>query len=58
MELINERSCICLTATPTNKDNDDVEQKIIQLFKFQLLTAYSKARLNGPQCCQLVVDIN
>ena len=57
MELIENRRCVCLTATPNNKDNEDVEQKTIELFKFQLLSAYSKARLDGPQCGQLVADI-
>jgi hypothetical protein len=57
MELIENIRCICLTATPNNKDSEDVEQKIIELFKFQLLIAYSKARL-GSQCGQLVADIN
>jgi hypothetical protein len=58
MELIENIRCICLTATPNNKDSEDVEQKIIELFKFQLLIAYSKARLDGSQCGQLVADIN
>jgi hypothetical protein len=34
MELIENRRCICLTATPNNKDREDVEQKTIELFKF------------------------
>jgi hypothetical protein len=59
MELIADRRCICLTATPSKSDKDDTEKRIIDIFEFQILRAYKSADYKvNKSCLQLVVDVN
>jgi hypothetical protein len=71
MKLIQDKRCICLTATPSNRklissssrtnkagggDEDDIESCVLHMFDFQLMTAYNQERRHRDENCKYLVS--